>query len=57
MSRHRRRRRASGRERSGSLAVRVRRWLTLPRIWAVVSLLAVLVLILSLIAPLLTQGF
>lgn len=51
MSRRRRRPRPSR-----SLAARARRWLALPRVWAVLSLLAVLVLILSLIAPVFTQG-
>jgi hypothetical protein len=31
-------------------------WFTLARIWAIVSVLAVIVLIVSLIAPVFTQG-
>lgn len=34
----------------------MRKWLTLTRVWSVLALLAVLVLILSLIAPAFTPG-
>ncbi len=56
MGNRKRRRRTSSEMRRRTRLPSMRKWFTLTRVWSVLALLAVLVLILSLIAPAFTAG-